>query len=71
MLETDVPETINECVESVHKAGAIVSRFIRAGRELTLLGHHCCLCCVRQPRQCRRHHGEGEFAATRKADLRA
>jgi hypothetical protein len=25
MLETDVPETINECVESVHKAGAIVS----------------------------------------------
>lgn len=23
MLETDVPETINECIESVHKAGAI------------------------------------------------
>jgi hypothetical protein len=27
MLETDVPETINECVESVHKAGAIVSLY--------------------------------------------
>lgn len=27
MLETDVPETINECIESVHKAGAIVSLY--------------------------------------------